>query len=82
MYYGVCLSVITANIGFSVFILNVNISGERNRQVPAWLRYFTLGMIKFLGNRVPIDVEEKWGINQVCWRYIFIKIDMKRLALI
>ncbi|XP_076038346.1 neuronal acetylcholine receptor subunit alpha-7-like [Oratosquilla oratoria] len=38
VYYGVCLSVLTLNIVFSIFVLNVGLSGDRGYRVPSWVR--------------------------------------------
>ena len=33
MYYGVCLVVITANIGLSVYVLNLSFGGQRGHKM-------------------------------------------------
>ena len=33
MYYGVALALITANIGFSIYVLNLNFSGLRDTPI-------------------------------------------------
>jgi hypothetical protein len=38
MYYGVCLAVITANIAFSVLVLNLTFKGLSGFEVPPRLK--------------------------------------------
>lgn len=38
VYYGVCLIVLTFNIVFSVYVLNLSYRGDRGYQVPDWVR--------------------------------------------
>lgn len=38
VYYGVCLIVLTFNIAFSVYVLNLSQQGDRGHPVPGWWR--------------------------------------------
>ncbi|XP_042880203.1 neuronal acetylcholine receptor subunit alpha-10-like [Penaeus japonicus] len=38
VYYGVCLIVLTCNIAFSVYVLNLSYSGDRGHHIPYWVK--------------------------------------------
>ncbi|XP_066975356.1 uncharacterized protein [Macrobrachium rosenbergii] len=64
IYYGVCLVVVTINIAFSVYVLNLSYSGDRGYEVPIWMRIVTLFSAKVVFMKVPRFIEELWDLDE------------------
>ncbi|XP_064087428.1 uncharacterized protein LOC135202107 [Macrobrachium nipponense] len=64
IYYGVCLVVVTFNIAFSVYVLNLSYSGDRGYEVPMWMRIVTLFSAKVVFMKVPRFIEELWDLDE------------------
>ncbi|KAK4321335.1 hypothetical protein Pmani_007855 [Petrolisthes manimaculis] len=60
VYYGVCLIVLTFNIIFSVYVLNLSYSGDRGHAVPDWLRSWVLWVAWLVGVKVPDFIKTAW----------------------
>ncbi|XP_068217896.1 uncharacterized protein [Palaemon carinicauda] len=64
IYYGVCMAVVTINIAFSVYVLNLSYSGDRGYEVPVWMRITTLFVAKVTFMKVPTFIEELWDLDE------------------
>ncbi|KAF2362177.1 Neurotransmitter-gated ion-channel ligand-binding domain [Trinorchestia longiramus] len=60
MYYGVCLAVITANIGLSVYVMNLSHGGERGHKLPVRLQRITKVLARTLRIEVHPMVQQLW----------------------
>nr|XP_053640561.1 neuronal acetylcholine receptor subunit alpha-10-like [Cherax quadricarinatus] len=65
VYYGVCLFVLTLNVSFSVYVLNLNHSGDEGYPVPRWSRSFTLRCSRLLRIKVPKFIIKAWNLDAV-----------------
>ncbi|KAF2346093.1 Neurotransmitter-gated ion-channel transmembrane domain, partial [Trinorchestia longiramus] len=63
IYYGVCLAVITANIVFSVFILNMNFKGLRGFEVPLRIRLVAIYAARKLAVQIPELILDQWHLD-------------------
>ncbi|XP_037776776.1 neuronal acetylcholine receptor subunit alpha-10-like [Penaeus monodon] len=63
VYYGVCLIVLTCNIAFSVYVLNLSYSGDRGHQIPHWVRTIALMTTKVIFMKVPDFIIKQWGLD-------------------
>ncbi|XP_069961493.1 neuronal acetylcholine receptor subunit alpha-9-II-like [Cherax quadricarinatus] len=63
VYYGVCLFVLTLNVSFSVYVLNLNHSGDEGYPVPRWSRSFTLRCSRLLRIKVPKFIIKAWNLD-------------------
>nr|XP_045606558.1 neuronal acetylcholine receptor subunit alpha-10-like [Procambarus clarkii] len=63
VYYGGCLVVVTMNISFSVYVLSLSHAGERDHQVPPWLRSATVMCSRIVRMRVPTVVVKAWHLD-------------------
>ncbi|KAF2364668.1 Neurotransmitter-gated ion-channel transmembrane domain [Trinorchestia longiramus] len=65
LYYGVCLSLITSNIAFSVYVLNLNYTGMRGFKVPHLMRRASLLLARVLKVPVPREVLVTWQMDKM-----------------
>ncbi|KAK8398927.1 hypothetical protein O3P69_004198 [Scylla paramamosain] len=64
VYYGVCLILLTFNIVFSVYVLNLSYSGDRGYQVPEWTRKMTLFTARAVYMKIPDFLFEAWELDK------------------
>ncbi|KAK8398928.1 hypothetical protein O3P69_004199 [Scylla paramamosain] len=64
VYYGACISMITFNICFTVFVLNLNVMGMRGYQVPHFIRAITLFVARSIFVRIPKIVKAAWDLDE------------------
>ncbi|XP_047475130.1 acetylcholine receptor non-alpha chain-like [Penaeus chinensis] len=64
VYYGVCLIVLTCNIAFSVYVLNLSYSGDRGYHIPQWVRTIALMATKVVFMKVPEFIIRQWGLDR------------------
>ncbi|XP_045132390.1 acetylcholine receptor subunit alpha-1-B-like [Portunus trituberculatus] len=64
VYYGVCLILITFNIVFSVYVLNLSYGGDRGYDVPEWMRKLVLFTARAVYMKIPDFIYESWELNK------------------
>ncbi|XP_042213231.1 neuronal acetylcholine receptor subunit alpha-10-like [Homarus americanus] len=64
VYYGVCLIVLTFNILFSVYVLNLSYSGDRGYPVPLWFRYWTVFCARMVRMKIPKFIVGAWNLDE------------------
>ncbi|MPD01642.1 Neuronal acetylcholine receptor subunit alpha-10 [Portunus trituberculatus] len=75
VYYGVCLILITFNIVFSVYVLNLSYGGDRGYDVPEWMRKLVLFTARAVYMKIPDFIYESWELNKV--RFVQVQVQVQ-----